>query len=106
MNVIEFRNSILQSRVTYYYYLILLGINCKYFVVRVNLFRCAFVPAGSICVGNFELPRRKGLGSGWSFSETGQSVSNFCAEWCVSQRGALNAGCSTINLGVECAKIG
>ena len=86
--------------VTYYYYLILLGINgCKYFVVLVNLFQCAFVPAGSICVGNFELPRRKGRGRGGSFSETDSGWVTFVRSGVVSQSGALNAGCNTINLG-------
>ena len=35
-----------------------------------------------------------------------QSVGNFCAKWCVSQRVALDAGCSTINLGVKYLELG
>ena len=42
---------------------------------------------------------------GGSFFGDSPSFGNFCAEWCVSQRGALNVGCSTINLGVEYVKI-
>ena len=50
-------------------------------LVRVNLFYCAFVPAESISVGNFELPRRKGRGRGGSFSETSEWRVSICAEW-------------------------
>ena len=84
-----------------------MGINgCKFFAVRVNLFQCAFVPAGSICVGNFELPRSKGRGRGGGGFGGRQSVGNVCEMWCASQRGALDASCSTINLVVEYLELG
>ena len=38
-------------------------------LVRVNLFYGAFVPAESICVGNFELPRSRERVEGGAFSE-------------------------------------
>ena len=56
--------------------------------------------------GICELPRRKGRGRGRAFFGGSQSVGNFCAKWCVSQRVALGAGCSTINLGVEYLELG
>ena len=49
------------------------------------LLQCAFVPAGSIYVVNFELPGGKGRGRGREFSETVSQLvifvqSGVCAE--------------------------
>ena len=57
-------------------------------------------------MGNFELPRRKGRGIGWSFSETVSRLVTFERSGVVSQRGALDAGCSTSKLGVKYLELG
>ena len=50
------------------------------------MFQCAFVPVGSIYVGNFELPRRKGGVEGGVFCGHRELRTRVCAEWLLWRR--------------------